>query len=414
MRNDTDTGSPPAPLSRGLELWWARVPRWAGRFSWSSFRALTDGYYIASVPIIGAIASPLALLIGLWIGAFHPGFEEVVGESLALLILVVALGSAGAHLGTLWLIGFVLGDFLVAHPPWSHSITVTGPAAYQAQLSYLDYAFQVRFPLLVEYLGLWLVLGRLAVTTKIVTYSLTRRLRRSGRMGRFLRQTAIQGALAFGIVLTWAYVAILFFRPAYAFPGLMVPSAIGDIRSDAVLLGAVAALTTASRMLVQLGTASLGTLSDRTSSVERAISLAVPSEPPFAARMRPVVRWSVGAFVATVLLAGVLVSVTAGVMLFAVFFLVGWLRESADAGWLAWWARTTNRLTPIRRYALAAAVVALVVRIVPADKLSVVVGPSWAQFGLVAFGVVVFAFAGGPSPRSRAVPPEPAEVGAAV
>jgi thiol:disulfide interchange protein len=62
---------------------------------------LIDGLYLTSWPCIAAVAPLLALLAGILIGWWHPGFQTVFSESLGVMILAAILGMMSAYLGAL-------------------------------------------------------------------------------------------------------------------------------------------------------------------------------------------------------------------------------------------------------------------------------------------------------------------------
>jgi len=77
-------------------------------------RVVTDTHQIAVNPIVGALAVPLALLVGLAVGFNRIGYDVLVTESLWVLGAMVGLGYVSTYLGAACLTGFIIGDWFSA------------------------------------------------------------------------------------------------------------------------------------------------------------------------------------------------------------------------------------------------------------------------------------------------------------
>ena len=126
-------GSPvPLPSSTAqlfdkfLERWWVAVPGRLRRYSVYLSATWADGIYLTAWPMVAALAPLLLLLFGLLEGASHwsllindtiPSFGEVpltFTQLLPLMVLTAAVSALSANLGLALVLGYALGDFLIA------------------------------------------------------------------------------------------------------------------------------------------------------------------------------------------------------------------------------------------------------------------------------------------------------------
>lgn len=160
--------------------------------------------------------SPITLLLGLLLGAFHPGFGEVFSESWLVLILAVLLGVFSGHLGAMFLVGYVLGDFFLYHSEW------------EFQGSFISHLLRIRVPLLIEYGLLAFMTTGIALSTK----SLLAQLRPPQSAPRAARTAlAIAGhfVLTLVFVYLWMQVVPILIRPVFTWPHGSPPVAAMEI-----------------------------------------------------------------------------------------------------------------------------------------------------------------------------------------
>lgn len=101
------------PLVRKLaDFLWVRLPRRVFRYSALGGAALADGGYLRAWRAAAAGAPAAAVLLGLALGAFHPG--ELYSYSLATVALAGLASALGAALGGWTLIGYAVGDLFFA------------------------------------------------------------------------------------------------------------------------------------------------------------------------------------------------------------------------------------------------------------------------------------------------------------
>src|SRR5215468_1332649 len=103
--------------ARVAQLLWVQAPAAVRRFAPGLSATLADGGYLRAWPS-AAVAAPAALLgVGLLYGAIHPFAAPPGGIYLYSLFVVAALaaiGAFGAALGCWVMLGFIVGDLLVA------------------------------------------------------------------------------------------------------------------------------------------------------------------------------------------------------------------------------------------------------------------------------------------------------------
>src|SRR5437588_173912 len=114
------------PFDRFLETWWVAVTGRLRQYSVYLSETWADGVYLTAWPKVAALA-PLALLfIGLVEGIFHwsllindtiasPGeISLTFTQLLPLMVLVAAVSALSANFGLVLVLGYALGDFLIA------------------------------------------------------------------------------------------------------------------------------------------------------------------------------------------------------------------------------------------------------------------------------------------------------------
>lgn len=109
-----------------MERWWVAVPWRLRRYSVYLSAAWADGIYLTAWPIVATLAPLLLLLFGLLEGASHwsllindaiplPGEVPLAfTQLLPLIVLTAAVSALSANLGLALVLGYALGDFLVA------------------------------------------------------------------------------------------------------------------------------------------------------------------------------------------------------------------------------------------------------------------------------------------------------------
>lgn len=257
----------PPRLSLGERLsriWWLHLPLGVRRLSSSLAITLVDGLYLATRPWVGFLAPPIALALGGAIGALHPGFDKVFSESVTVLAIGTLVGVLSGHLGTLFLAGYAVGDFFIAHAEWPQ------PERLLAHIT------RVRLPLLIEY-GLLSLLVR---NVPMVTKGLLAEMAPPARLSERTRLAVAMGAHAVmtgALVFLWTQTVPLLIRPIYTWQGKQPPSdAIVPLQGGAWLLVVVAVGASLARMVLQGQTAMQPSISARMDALEQRLASARP------------------------------------------------------------------------------------------------------------------------------------------
>ncbi len=254
----------PVPLHGVTHFWWVRVPQAARRVSSTLAAALVDGHYIAAYLRRSLFAAPLTLFVGLLAGWLHPDFEFVAIEALVLISVLAALSTLSGHLGALFLIGFALGDFVLA----SHDeFYVRG---FVSNLLY------VRLPLLIQYA----LFGLLLVTIPLLTKAMVAQLlpsRRVGRQVHILIGMLGHALITFVLVYLWTQAMPLLIQPIFTWPGSYVRrETIEPLLSNGYLAAGAALIASATRMVLQYRAATLPQLAARMDQLEQHVSAVEP------------------------------------------------------------------------------------------------------------------------------------------
>ncbi|MDR6226335.1 hypothetical protein [Desmospora profundinema] len=145
-------------IKRLTEFFWIRLSLWGLYGSRTMPLTMTDGIHLTAWPRWGALAPPVALLTGLLFGWFHLGYEYVYSESILFLTIAVILGIFSAHLGLMFLVGFIFGEFVLSLD-WSSTPGFGRNGVVENVVFY-------RIPLLISYGLLAVLLVKIPVLTK--------------------------------------------------------------------------------------------------------------------------------------------------------------------------------------------------------------------------------------------------------
>jgi hypothetical protein len=212
-----------------LEAWWLAIPRKLRPYSRTLSLAWSNGLYLTAWPRL-AVALPLiTLLFGFFEGATHWSPLTIDGSHLSttltavafmqmfpLLFLAVLLGSLSADLGLMLVLGFALGDYLVA-----------GPVLTIGQWEPVAGFFELRFPQLYSYS----IFFGLAVAPTLVAGGLLtplwRRFPRNARPWVILRVAASALVQAL-LVYSWIPLSTITVRVLWSWANQAPPLNIAD------------------------------------------------------------------------------------------------------------------------------------------------------------------------------------------
>lgn len=192
-------------VKRWADLCWIRIPLFVmQRISRSLGLPLLDGVYLAAWPAVAALAPPLALLLGLFLGwlRFAPG--DTFTWSITVMAVMVVVSGFGAALGVwLWL-GYVIGDFFFfKHPVSAYNHTLLGEILH------------VRVPLLQTYILLAALLVFIPFLSAKLQAQINGHWRQQPRQARTRVAVGVTALLQGLLVFVWTQVAPILNGPLY-------------------------------------------------------------------------------------------------------------------------------------------------------------------------------------------------------
>lgn len=221
----------PNPLDQVARVVWIDLPRAVARLSPNIGRALDErAGWLEGVPALAALAVPVAVAGGAFVGAFHWGNPAAYSSSALVTAVLLAISCAcGAGIGAWLTFGYALGDFVVYAHPYE---VVDTPANLLG----------LRLGLFVSYAGLYMLLALVPMTAAAARRGV---LKRTDVVAlAVLAQSAAAAVLAF----VWAQSVPLLLRPMFVWapdPTLdKVPpiGAINPIQSNGFAFAVVAAI----------------------------------------------------------------------------------------------------------------------------------------------------------------------------
>jgi hypothetical protein len=206
-----------------VRLFWHRAPRAVGVISPALGSLLLEDRYLLARPRLAAYVPAVMLTLGALTGVAHPG--AVYSGSLLVVMLLVAVGAAGAASGFWFLVGFLPMDLLVRSRSWSPQISELG--------------------LIVADLVLVLLLVLIPASTvrlrgQLALWWQARRARGSQAPRKGGSPAAeIVGSAVIYMMLTWAWLESVpvFIRPVYTWAGTVPDTGVvSPVQSNTVLL----------------------------------------------------------------------------------------------------------------------------------------------------------------------------------
>ncbi len=355
--NDVVSGDQRRRFFGGIErlgsFWWIHLPLSARRLSIGATVALLDGLYITIQPLIAALAPLLTLLLGLYIGWSHWGFQVVFTESLAVMVFATLLGILSAHLGLLFLCGFAFGDFFLAVTAWRCFSGFFGGICADGLISQVT---RVRIPLIIEY-GL---LGLLTVNVPILTKTLLGHLVPPPRFSRAVSigLAMIGHAVITGIlVFFWVQAVPILIRPVFSWRGDSPPvQAIAVLQQRGMILVYVALIASVVRMMVQSLTVIRPHFRARIDAIEEAL-FSVPAVTPITQYLHPWIRTAGQAIWSTLLISGMVFLWYDAVLLGILIFLLQAARARLIPVPLGRWPLLVQRIPLLVRMVIGSLVI---------------------------------------------------------
>lgn len=344
-------------LDAGTRLWWVRLPRFGARLSSTLGLALLDGHWVGAIRVLSVLATPTALAVGIAIGWRQPGFEVLPTESLGLLVLFVAVGTASGQLGLAMVGGLAFGQLVLSDTTWAYA----GEDLSRASLvngDAVDHLLRVVVPLLIAYGVLAVVLVKMPLGTKAVVRSLMPgdRSPLALRIGIAL---VAQVALTAAAVYLWALAAPVLLRPVWSWRDLEpTVEAIRPLQEDAATLARVGALAAALRLGIQALLVTVRSLAERVTAIEEELERPL-NAPPLYDRLPRAVRGLVGGALITLLLSGLLAGWGEAAVVFVIVSGFELLRSGVIPFPWGAWGTLMDRIPVLLRFVVGLVVVYL-------------------------------------------------------
>ncbi len=351
ITNSTATGG-----FLSVDNWWIRIPAKLRRYWTFISTAWSDGIYLTAWPGLATLLPIAFFFIGLLEGATHWNPLRIGSAALSanppvtfvqmlpLLVLAAAAGSLSANLGLMIVLGYALGDFVLAGPAFA-----LGNADFVARI------FRLRAPQLISYLFFFLVAVQPILTAQFLTSTwkwLARRTSPPFRILTVLLVAAIQGALIYG----WTLAAPMVIRILWNWAARIPPMTVAGFANAAGLwLPATAVAAVISRGVLTAW--ALGRNSAREAMGRLIVALRQADQHPAISRRLPVwVRVLAAAGAATLLISGFLSTLWLGAVMFGIIALIFLARLIALPSLELWrrWARLAQRLPLLFRWITAA------------------------------------------------------------
>lgn len=344
---------------RLTDRWWIRRPLLLRYVGVTPFLASMDGYVLTTKARLGAIAPPVALLLGLLVGWKTWGYAAIFSESLLLMALIAALGTLSAHLGGALVVGLAFGDFVLRRESWTLCCSVDG----FLHSGFLAHFARERVPLLI----LYALLVFLAVLVPLAVKGLVSELRPADLPRRYQAGVAVTAhvLLTGALVYLWAQTVPVLIRPAWTWVGIydLPVEAVQPLQLNSIRIVLVAMAASAGRMAWQLRTADRPELG---AQIDLRVSRIQAAEPvrPFPDRLPPLVRIVLQAATATVMMSGLFLNWIEGLVVGVVVLGLLAVRLGLIRVPLGPWPRIARRIPLAARMLAGLLIVYIVARIV--------------------------------------------------
>jgi hypothetical protein len=353
------------PFDTFLERWWVAIPAMLRRYSLYLAETWADGVYLTAWPIV-ALAAPFAvLLFGLAEGVTHWSLlinDTVLGNSpavtftelLPLMVLTAFAGALSANLGLMVVLGYAVGDFLIA----GFGFTYPG-LEFQSPNPLQSFAL-LRLAQLISYMLFLFLAVTPTLSAKYLVPRLDALIRTTEPTSTILRAVmlaVIQGA----IVYSWTLAAPLLIRVFWAWTDGQPPlsaayylQVLGGWVVGAAVIGAVGR-----EWLMYLARRNQATVQ----RIERQASAlrAADTHLAFTRQLPAFGRAILVAAVLTLLISGFIVSASPGslveaifMFIFLAFILIARMALLPSLGFWKSWAALITRLPLVARLAIGA------------------------------------------------------------
>jgi hypothetical protein len=363
----------PTSKDRGAALptlWWVGLPLLFRRLSASVFAYLLDGVWVFAFPPLATVATPLAAVTGVVVGATTAGYRVAPFEPVLAISLVVVIGTLSAHLGLALVTGLAAGDFFLAGRDWALEQTssfgfATGPPGVFDH-GLVGALARERLPLIIGYA----LLAAVAVGVPALVKGLLAQLRVPDGWPTPVQvglSVAGHAGLTYFLVDFWVVATPVLIRPMWIWPldqatarttALALVQPLQSNGSVVITLAVVASLV---RMALQWHVALDRRRAARMSVLQEQLRrwAGVPSRPGRIRRLGKAL-WRTAA--GTLLLAGMLATWADAVVLAAVLFVAGLVQLGVVPVPLGEWPATAARIPLLVRMVAALVFVRLLVQ----------------------------------------------------
>jgi hypothetical protein len=326
--------TPSSFAERVSSIWWLEGPVAAKtKSSWLS-GVLADGAYLVAWPRLAALAPPLSIVIGLLLGAAHPG--HIFSCSLVMLIGMFAVANFSGALGLWMWTGYLLGDLV--HPNYIFRGT-----------SFAGHMIYFYIPLVLVNLLLAGLLVIAPITTKMLRTRTAAELRFAffrSRLSTFVLQIVIQATL----VGVWTQTIANLAQPAYMWQGVGAPvDCIRPVQYFGWILAAAAGLLGAARISAEYAATARPEVASRLREFGAAMAATqtrgIAGLPAWAALV-------LKAAFSTFMLSGLITRWWETVEVMLMFLLLFPLRRVISRHWV-WWTGMVSRVPLLVRLILA-------------------------------------------------------------
>ncbi|MGY6502145.1 MAG: hypothetical protein ACXIVQ_14775 [Acidimicrobiales bacterium] len=381
--------SDPVRLDPLSHWWWVRIPRrLSERFPGLGIVA-ADGHVLTGLGRVAGVLPVLCVAAGLAVGTFSIGFEVTFTESLAIMIGVLVLGFLSTHLGTLFVLGFAVGNFFLATTEWSSQVRGSRVTGILSQPIVANLILE-RGPLLIQYALLAALAIAVPLGARTLASSVSLRLRLPPLV--HLAVGAVLTAItAFVLARFWASAAPVSIRPVFTW-GADVginraqppPGAIEPIQQNETWIARGAALAVFARAAVVWLTMTAPRVSERVAAAEHELLAPVTDRRPARSLVGSLWVSAVYAITGVMLLAGIFDDLRVAVLVFAALFLARLIKSNLLPLPTARWRETVTQVPVLIRFGLTVLIINGVAKAVIDSYLN-----DGQAFQFMAFPVVV-------------------------
>ena len=312
------------PFDKFLETWWVAVTGRLRQYSVYLSETWADGIYLTAWPKVAALAPPVLLFVGLLEGIFHwsllindtipsPGeISLTFTQLLPLMVLVAAVSALSTNFGLVLVLGYALGDFLIAGFHFTYAAGARGGLSAFSTLDPIQSFLYLHVAQLISYV-LFLLL---VITPTLSAKYLVPRLRGLTELASTQLKAGILMIIQGTIVYSWTLSAPLLIRVFWAWTDDQPPlSAAYYLQEQGGWVVVVAVLGVAVREWLSYQTRRNPVVTERIARQASALRVA-DTRPAFSRQLPSYIRAILAATLSTLLISGFIPSLFWGVILF--------------------------------------------------------------------------------------------------